>query len=325
MQIYYLTYMRQNKLSEQESICIRYLRALSCCLIVLCHYCQSFGNDWAFILNIGVQFFFLISGFLYGKRIVTDWGKWWKRKLQTFIIPSVLFCLLILIYVSIMYGNVHWWHYIMYSTLTHVVLSDEISQLAHLWFLSAILLCYIITPVLQWLQKWSEIVLAVLVVVSTVEYLFIQYHLFHYSWFFLYSFGYFLANSNKIRLYALISIGVLFPIVWYFDLREYAFEQIPCRVSHDFGAISIFSIIIFSCKIFRKTNIPKWISVLDRYSFYIYLVHGTILIELFMNNILEVNTIFKIIFSAILIVLGVTTYYQLSQACISSLINKKMT
>ena len=34
--------------------------------IVTCHFMQSLGNHWAWVFNIGVQVFLLMSGFLYG-------------------------------------------------------------------------------------------------------------------------------------------------------------------------------------------------------------------------------------------------------------------
>ena len=63
-----------NTLSVVESVSIRYLRAIATLLIVACHFLQTMGNSWAYILNIGVQLFFVMSGYLYGHKEISDWG-----------------------------------------------------------------------------------------------------------------------------------------------------------------------------------------------------------------------------------------------------------
>ncbi len=52
--------------SRSESVAISYLRAISVLLIIVCHICQSYDTGWEYILNIGVQIFFILSGLLHG-------------------------------------------------------------------------------------------------------------------------------------------------------------------------------------------------------------------------------------------------------------------
>lgn len=61
-------------ISVKESVSIRYLRAIATILIVACHFLQTQENKWAFVLNIGVQLFFVMSGYLYGIRNIENWG-----------------------------------------------------------------------------------------------------------------------------------------------------------------------------------------------------------------------------------------------------------
>lgn len=66
--------MTINKMSDIDSISIRYLRAIAIILIVACHFVQTLGSHWAFVLNVVVEVFFVISGFLFGYKQVNDWG-----------------------------------------------------------------------------------------------------------------------------------------------------------------------------------------------------------------------------------------------------------
>ena len=74
-----------------ESNAIHNLRVFALMLIVSCHICQFYGNRWAWVLNVGVQLFIIISGYLYGQRIVTDWSEWFKRRFLKLYIPYALY------------------------------------------------------------------------------------------------------------------------------------------------------------------------------------------------------------------------------------------
>lgn len=60
-------------LAPSESVAISYLRVLSLMAIVVCHFLQYLDSRWAWVLNLAVQVFFFISGYLYGHKTVTDW------------------------------------------------------------------------------------------------------------------------------------------------------------------------------------------------------------------------------------------------------------
>lgn len=72
------------------------IRLISTLLIVSCHFLQFYGNKLAFIFNIGVQFFLIISGLLYGlKSDEITIEKTWKN------IKKILLDYLIFIVIAI--------------------------------------------------------------------------------------------------------------------------------------------------------------------------------------------------------------------------------
>lgn len=86
------------QIESSESIAVTYLRTAALISIVSCHILQALDNRWAWVLNIGVQVFFFISGYLYGHKNITDWPNFYKSRLKRVYLPFVtvalftLFC-----------------------------------------------------------------------------------------------------------------------------------------------------------------------------------------------------------------------------------------
>ena len=51
---------------------IGFARFIAMCFIIVCHILQYFGYELAWWLNVGVQMFLFISGFLYGNKNIDD-------------------------------------------------------------------------------------------------------------------------------------------------------------------------------------------------------------------------------------------------------------
>lgn len=78
-------------LTQQESAAISYLRVAAMTSIVVCHFMQALDNHWAWVFNIGVQVFLLMSGFLYGHKHITGWWQWYRRRFIRIYVPFILF------------------------------------------------------------------------------------------------------------------------------------------------------------------------------------------------------------------------------------------
>lgn len=78
-------------LTKQESSAISHLRVLAMLSIVVCHFMQALNNQWAWVLNIGVQIFLFMSGFLYGHKHIDNWLNWVEKRITRVYIPFLLF------------------------------------------------------------------------------------------------------------------------------------------------------------------------------------------------------------------------------------------
>ena len=85
------------KMTKEQSFSIRIIRVLSTLMIFVCHFLQGLSNDWAYIFNIGVQLFFLISGFLYGKKGVVKVDGFIKSRFGKVYLPYIVFFAIVVI------------------------------------------------------------------------------------------------------------------------------------------------------------------------------------------------------------------------------------
>ena len=81
------------RLIVYESTAISCLRVLAMFSIVSCHFMQALDNHWAWVFNLGVQVFLLISGFLFGHQHITNWMSWWGKRFLRIYIPFIIFFL----------------------------------------------------------------------------------------------------------------------------------------------------------------------------------------------------------------------------------------
>ena len=76
-------------LDEQQSMAISAVRTFAILLIFSCHILQGMNNLLAWWLNVGVQLFLFMSGFLLGQETHTDWKDWFVKESKK-IAPFVL-------------------------------------------------------------------------------------------------------------------------------------------------------------------------------------------------------------------------------------------
>lgn len=126
------------------------IRMLAMISIVACHFCQYYNSEWAWWLNVGVQVFFIISGFLYGSRSIDEPIPWLQKRFVKILTPYYIFLTLVIISYLIVSPD--------RLDLTYIVASylvvGTIKGINHLWFVSFILLCYLITPYLAAIREY---------------------------------------------------------------------------------------------------------------------------------------------------------------------------
>ena len=124
------------------------IRLLAMLSIIACHFCQYYNSEWAWWLNVGVQVFFIISGYLYGSKSIDEPILWLKKRFVKILTPYYIFLTFAIIGYIIVSPDILGAGNIISSYLV----VGTIKGISHLWFVSYILFCYIITPYLAALR-----------------------------------------------------------------------------------------------------------------------------------------------------------------------------
>lgn len=138
--------------SKGEISFIVWIRAISVFLILLCHLTQAHSNGYVVmtsqIFNVGVNIFIIVSGFLFGRFGVNPpYGKWLVKRVKRIFVPYWLF--LVVALTLLVAAGTH-------LSATHIVMNIlglhgfayGLPGSAHTWFITAILLCYLFTPLM---------------------------------------------------------------------------------------------------------------------------------------------------------------------------------
>lgn len=278
--------MSKNRVTPMQierniSIALSYLRVAALISIVSCHFLQAYDNDWAWILNIGVQVFFFISGYLYGHRGILNWIDWYKRRLIRVYLPFLLTTFtFIVVFLFFAPENISFSRVVSHAAATQWFFGS-ISGLNHLWFITAILICYLATPLLQSLKPVGWQSLVVLTGYALFEIIIVRYDVELFLPVFIYSSGYMYANLNRSwRRCYIFAMCVLCSIIlwkssWALILDYHSMMN---QLFHSFLgiAISLVFIELGSSMVYASSN--KIISLLDKYSYEIYLVHHPFII-----------------------------------------------
>lgn len=132
-----------------------YLRATAALMIMMCHFASKNQSAYSNMMNqffaVGVGIFFILSGFLFGTRgsgITENVAAWYKRRIRRIYIPLWLYLLaLMLLYIltgkSILNTDWIWLALGLAADLSGIV------EARHTWFITALILCYFLTPFLE--------------------------------------------------------------------------------------------------------------------------------------------------------------------------------
>ena len=77
--------------------------------IIICHVLQVYANRWAYVFNMGVQVFLTLSGYLYGKRIISNWKSWSIGRIKRVYVPMFMFLIAVLPFYLFFHKEVFSW------------------------------------------------------------------------------------------------------------------------------------------------------------------------------------------------------------------------
>lgn len=135
---------------------ISIIRLISMIMIISCHILQGLNNNFAFWINTGVQLFFFVSGFLYGKKKISNIKEFYKKRMEKILFPYIIVFIISLLLEFVLLKRQYSLKKIFGCIIGFGGFTGNISILSHTWFVSYILLCYILVPVLQILFKTNK-------------------------------------------------------------------------------------------------------------------------------------------------------------------------
>ena len=235
---------------------------------------------------MGVQVFFIISGFLYGNRTIDALVPWLKKRFAKILIPYYIFLTLVILgYLIVSPGRLG-----QSNIISSYFVVGKIKGISHLWFVSYILFCYIITPYLAAIKDYLSNK-TMLFAISSIVMIFCVYSIleiltkgyFRPGMVGCYIFGYFTAvfvnriGEKTLKLCFLISLiptvvsNFIYCHIHYIEGVEMKGLLVHVTdYSHSFLGYSITLLLMIVFKNIKKNRILEYS---DRYSYEIYLVH----------------------------------------------------
>ena len=272
------------EISLQQKNAITIVRVLSMLMIITCHILQSYNQPSAFLFNVGVQIFFLLSGFLYGKIEITSIASFVKKRFIKVYIPFILVVLCCaVIYTIFNIADLSFRNIVPYLFNIQGFIGDKIEGLNHLWFLSVLMICYFITPVAQKILKYNSIMFVMMwIIICVIEFGFVQKMQSVAAWVMLYLLGMFWGeNENKWINRTLIIISLILSIVMmhYFKM-EYLIDPQMMHFSiglHCILALCVVSVLYCSLSKF-EIRMPRWLQYCNDVSYEVYLIHHIVIL-----------------------------------------------
>lgn len=286
-------------ISREESNIISVIRVFAMFLIIGCHLSPIFSPIRQ-ILVVGVDVFFIVSGFIYGQKEIKGARKWIKDRLVRILVPVYSFYIMA-------FTVLFFWGKIGNLKLTAVLLQllnlngfiDNVGigniYTAHLWYISFVLICYAITPILQKVRGVlsCKTILLLLIMMSVIECViicniriqaFIIWTPGILAYISAYFFGAYWDKIIKKKHYMLFSIFMIFCMLARLYIKRLAdideifgifYARVVVQYTHIVLAYWIFVTLYAVCKKFvgAVKNTKGFIMFFDNISFEIYIIH----------------------------------------------------
>lgn len=257
-------------------------------MIVLCHLVVRAPTPSirfsAQFFNAGVPIFFMISGFLFGLKGIKGTALQWYGRRAKRIFPSYYLFLALLLVIYLIIGKDLKWKSWIISILCLQGIQIYLQGAAHLWFLTVLLVCYLITPALKAVNRknsaafWAEIW-----IVSSILRLLVTYFgnrqlggYWHYVNLYMIAYiagVYYEKWQGRTSLPVMILLffaGVLGRLLGRFFLDgTVTYDNVLAGLTSSLIAVSA---MLFAEKYFRRIP-PKVVTFLSAISFEVYLCH----------------------------------------------------
>lgn len=105
--------------------------------------------------NIGVTIFFIISGYLYSNKVITDEKKWIANRLIRLYMPLLATNIIMIYLYKLNYKLIY--NFLNLQGISSIIKFADIKTLIHPWFLTVIMICYFILIPVKRIEKNSDI------------------------------------------------------------------------------------------------------------------------------------------------------------------------
>ena len=287
----------------KKDFSIQVARVIAMFFIIICHVFQSFDSTifrmFAQFFNVGVFIFLFLSGYLYGNKEIINKRKWFIKRYLRINLPVLIFIVFLSFFNFLGIKKVLI-NILIYSTFSQYIFGS-VKGASHLWFISVIMICYIITLLISKLSfKGLKNIIICLLFIGCLS-AFINSKI-SMLFFYILTFviGYEVKKCNYIIPMNISFVGIIFSffirlIGYYFFDNTIFYSIIIFSFSELLFALFFYMIINYFCSS-NSNNYPV-LNYFDKLSYYIYITHymffvGPFYITLFgYNSILNLLTI----------------------------------
>lgn len=258
-----------------ESCCVTLLRAIAMIMIVACHIVLSYGSKYYAVLNIGVQFFYVLSAFLFAQKDIDDSFVWMKRRIIKLYPQLFIFLVFAFFLIFVSRSNIFSFKKLIVYFLNcqYFLGKGQYEELDHLWFMTTIFICYLATPFLQQISKVRTYPIIIILILMLVNYYVTNGKL---DWLFLYSFAYLLFRQTKIVAFPVVFFMIL-GLLWvslYINWHHIINVDWQRLMLFDLTSMLVLIIAMWLFRRFDWNSVPQYVEWISLYSFEIYIVHN---------------------------------------------------
>ena len=195
----------------------------------------------------------------------------------------------------------------------HTSVYGGVKPLKHLWFITAIMICYVITPFLQLGRKYYKVIMFMTICLLIFQYYIFNKGIGYSSWIYLYVIGYYIPILTR-RQRCLVAI--FFTLTLSFALMSISWDGIrnSC-IENTILHINASILLVLLIPLFNRichSRKYKFLEYLNGISYYLFLVHLIYvrppfhLLNITSNIIINIGLIFALIWLSALLLRSMT-------------------
>lgn len=297
------------------------VRLIALLMIISCHILQFYHCELAWWLNVGVQIFLCISGYLYGQKNVGSIKAYYLRRIRKIGIPF----LIVSVFEIAVYFLFAREHISPVSAIRTLLLDKTLYGGEHLWFVPTILFCYALTPILESFFDHNDrkrFLLTVGVGLVVIFWLCSVFTVFHPAWVSCYFIGYAMGVNEKRSYFkqktVLLLLGVLSLMNLVQIYLDYVLRYDPAgkveriyKMWKDYNHVWLGAFLFAGLKrlfsgMVRGKRLRGVLDLTDQYSYECYLVHQFVILGPF--TLLRITEVPVVNVALCLICVGIMTF-----------------